>query len=255
MKIHAFATCFFCYCFLSCSGQDSKRRNARPFVAKACILSDIPSFNVHTRELYHYSDSIVIYSFGDFNVLNMYKLNRFYTVYENGDSSEMRLSNEMKRWSYFVYRSDDGFGAYYDSAGSSPALMNVDSFFKKNIPRFQLNDSIELNWNSVSTVSSGSVLEKTFVAKQPVKGQGRDTLKLFFSNDLCNDINYHISKPIDARYKNRLFHARMILIGFYDDNLNVHVPGMEIFVELKKLAVTKEESEIIIQLVKKSRLR
>lgn len=248
---NAFVIYFLLLTFVSCRNPFNNEHAAKvgyDQVTKACLISDVTSFDLDSKEVKHYPDSIVIYSYQNFLVLNTYKLDRFYSVFEKENVSEVKLVKEVKSWAFFVYKLHSKAGAYFDSLTAQPRIINADSFLLKNTPKFQINEDIENHWNLNACNADKSVIEKVFSAKNANQSSRKDTLKLFFS-DLINTTNYSISKKIDEKNKSHLFSVQILLNHFYDSASKVNVPRLESFVEIRSLGISNKEVDDIKQLV------
>lgn len=251
IHFNAFVICLLLLTFVSCRNSFNKERTVKvgyDQVTKACLISDITSFDISSKEIKHYPDSVVIYSYQNFVVFNTYKLDRFYSVFEKDSISEVKLIKEIKSWAFVVYRLESKTGFYFDSLTALPRIINLDSFLLKNIPKFQINDDIESHWDLSGCKSNNSVIEKIFSSKSTNQSDNKDTLKLFFSG-LINKTNYSISKKIDEQNKSNLFRVQILLNNFYDSTSKINVPRLESFVELRSLDISNKEVSDIKRLV------
>lgn len=248
-NLFAFVIYIICLNFISCNYlKKSNDFDNIEKITKAFLLSDIPSFDLASKEIRHFPDSAIIYSFKDYIVYNSYKIHRFYKSRKLADKTELEMDNEIKISFFYVFKQTDQIGYYFDSISAIPKIVRMDTFFKKNSPKLSVSPDFENYFALEYTNHNNGQIEKAYSAKEINPGGSKDSLILSFS-ELKSHLNYYISKPINLKFGFNLVKIKMILNGFYDDAKKIDVPKLETFIELRKSEISEQETKIVLNLL------
>lgn len=248
---HVFVVFFVIISVVSCNSKNiAENLDDSHLITKTCLISDIQSFDITSKQILHYPDSIFVFSYKDFIIHHSYKLERFYNAIDKNDTSEIELVREVKLWDFFVFKKGATNGLYFDSIFGLPKNLQVDSFLNKRSPRLSLNVGYEKYYDLIRSKEVDGKLEKVFSAKGKNKGDSKDSLFLSFSRTF-RDVNYSLSNHIDEKYGSNLYKMKMVLNKYYDDYEKVMIPRLETFIELRRIKITDNEIKTIVLLIKR----
>ena len=176
--------------------------------------------------VYHFTDTISIYYYGN-SIL--------YRLFES-----RQLETDIKipgTETYFIFRKGSDHGLYFSPKNyDSSQRLPVDSFLHK---RAFWGMNVDIDTSALilsSNTKNGNILEQKYATKKRSDDNSPDSLFFSFSKDL-NDVDYSFSKKLDSARQMKLFKFMIHFNEHMSTKYNRTMPERKCRFEIQRIEV------------------